>query len=247
MFEKNRNKCMPEEEKFDAFPAENNQGILGRISRRNKWIILLLFLVFLSLGGYFFFQRTINQNPQVETSLPQAVSPQLNKTATTQTTSAPALESIPLFGDANFQSENFRVGDIAIGGEAEFLLTEDTPDPLSISDIRGETFTEKNKPEVKLVLNWRTNKLAKSEIAYSKGVGQAQKTVSEEDYSLDHSLIIPGLDQASTYLYAIVAKDRFGNEMTSDQHAVYTGSKTVSLFDLIAGAVGDVFGWAIKK
>jgi len=238
---------MPEEEKFDAFTPENNQGILRKISRKNKWIILSLILILLSLGGYFLSQRITRQNLG-ETVVPrESVSPQSGKTATPQTTDTPDIQSVLLFGDANYQCENFRVGDIAIGGEAEFLLTEDTPDPLSISDIRGETFTEKNKPEVKLVLNWKTNKLAKSDIEYSKGLGQAKKTISEEDYSLSHSLIVPGLDQASTYIYTIVSRDRFGNEMTSDQHAVYTGSKTVSLFDLIAGAVGDVFGWAIKK
>lgn len=155
--------------------------------------------------------------------------------------------AVPLFGDANYTSENFRVGDIAIGGEAEFLLTEDSPDPLAISAIRGEAFTEKNKSEVKLVLSWTTNKLAASEIAYSKGVGQVKKTVAEETFGLNHSLIIPSLDQASTYVYTIKSKDRFGNAVESDAHAVYTGSRTVSLFDLIAGAVGDVFGWAVKK
>ena len=100
---------------------------------------------------------------------------------------------------------------------------------------------------MKLVLSWKTNKLAKSEVAYSKGVGQAKKVVNEDDYSLNHSLIIPGLDQASIYVYTIVAQDRFGNEITSDSHAVYTGSRTVSLFDLIADAVGEVFGWAVSS
>lgn len=158
---------------------------------------------------------------------------------------ASAPEPAPLFGTANFESEHFRVGDVAIGGESEFLLTEDTPDPLTISEIRGEAFTEKNKPEVKLIITWKTNKLAKSDISYSKGTGQTPKIVNEADYTMNHSLILPGLDQSATYLYTIVSRDRFGNEVTSDQHAIYTGTKVVSLFDLIAGAVSDVFGWAV--
>jgi hypothetical protein len=84
-------------------------------------------------------------------------------------------------------------------------------------------------------------------VSYSKGVGQAKKSISEDDYSLNHSVIIPGLDQASTYVYEITSSDRFGNEIVSESHAVYTGSRTVSLFDLIANAVGEVFGWAVKK
>lgn len=237
---------MEEGEKFDVLIPEKKVGIFEKIGR--KGIVALVFgiLILLVSGGYLFFKWRASQT-QVEIPS-QTIPAEVEKTTTTsQTTTAPTPQTAPLFGDANYRSENFRVGDIAIGGEAEFLLTEDTPDPIEITSIRGEAFTEKNKQEVKLVLSWKTNKLAKSEVDYSKGAGQAKKTVDEEDYSLNHSLIIPGLEQASTYVYTIVSQDRFGNETTSDPHAVYTGSRTVSLFDLIAGAVGDVFGWAVKK
>lgn len=238
---------MAEEGKFDVYAAGEKRGILDRIGRRGKWVVAVSTLILLGVGGYLLFGWITHRGAQEQTPSPVATSAQTEKTATPQTASTPTAAPAPLFGDANFRSENFRIGDIAIGGEAEFLLTEDTPDPIAISSIRGEAFTEKNKQEVKLVLSWKTNKLGKSDVSYSKGVGQASKTVSEEDYSLNHSLIIPGLDQASTYVYTIVSKDRFGNEIASEPHAVYTGSRTVSLFDLIAGAVGEVFGWAVKK
>lgn len=201
-------------------------------------------LILLAFVAYFVLQRMLYPVPESGTpSLSAPAVPEKSEPSNRETDTG----AIPLFGDANYQSENFRVGDIAIGGEAEFLLAEDTPEPLEISAIRGETFIEKNKPEVKLVLNWTTNKLARSEVAYSTGAGQAKKTASEEDYSLNHSLIIPGLEQASTYVYAITAQDRFGNVIVSNAYAVYTGSRTVSLFDLIAGAIGDVFGWAVSS
>lgn len=100
---------------------------------------------------------------------------------------------------------------------------------------------------MKLIITWKTNKLAKSDIAYGRGTTQTKKIVNESDYTTDHNLILPGLEQSATYIYTITSRDRFGNEVVSDQHAIYTGAKTVSLFDLIAGAVGDVFGWAVKK
>lgn len=219
------------------------------LSRTGKWLVIMGSLVILLLGAYFWYQfvndaqtikpSTINN----DTAKRQSAEPSAQPTTKT----APPIETIPLFGDANYQSENFRVGDIAIGGEAEFLLVEDSPEPIAISAIRGEAFTEKNKQEVKLVLSWKTNKLAQSTISYSKGFDQAKKTVDEDEYSLNHSVIIPGLDQASTYVYVIASTDRFGNETTSDSYAIYTGAKTLSLFDLIAGAIGEVFGWAIKK
>src|SRR3990167_5297308 len=150
-------------------------------NRAFQWIGIFFILILLGLGGYLFFQRMANRGSQEAGVSSQAVSSQPEKTPTPQTASVPVLELVPLFGDANYQSENFRVGDIAIGGEAEFLLTEDTPSPIAISGVRGEAFIEKNKPEVKLVLSWKTNKLAKSEGAYSKGVGQPGKSVGEED------------------------------------------------------------------
>jgi hypothetical protein len=52
---------------------------------------------------------------------------------------------------------------------------------------------------------------------------------------------------ASTYLYTVSVRDRYGNEVTSDSHAVYTGTKVVSLFELIVNALQEVFGWAVKK
>lgn len=156
-------------------------------------------------------------------------------------------EIVPLYGEANYRSESFQVGEIAIGGEAEFLLTEDNPAPLQISGIRGEVFSEKAKKEVRLLVSWKTNKLAVSRVSFSKGAGSPVKTTEEEDYSLGHSLILPGLDQASTYIYTISSRDRYGNEAESESHAIYTGTRTVSLFELIANAVSDVFGWAVKK
>lgn len=230
-------------ENSEIFTPETEKNFFQKIGWK-KLTILIIILLLLGVGGFVFFQRNNSATETVvSTEAPVA---QTEKSSVLKET-AVVTDQIPLFGDANYQSENFRVGDISIGGEAEFLLSEDSPEPLEVSSIRGEAFTEKNKQEVKLVVSWRTNKLAKSTISYSKGVGQAKKSIAEEDYSLNHSMIIPGLDQASTYVYDITSADRYGNEITSESHAVYTGSRTVSLFDLIANAVGEVFGWAVKK
>ncbi|MEI9966637.1 MAG: hypothetical protein WDN67_03295 [Candidatus Moraniibacteriota bacterium] len=73
------------------------------------------------------------------------------------------------------------------------------------------------------------------------------KSLSESDYSFNHTVVLSDLDVASTYVYAITSEDRSGGQSTSDSYAVYTGTKSVSLFDLIADAIGQVFGWAIAK
>lgn len=230
----------------EVFVSQKRGGFFKKIGLKNI-IISLVVLVALGVGGYVVFLKRFAPATVPETAPTTSTQPETSPAPQTLSVGTVAPEQMPLFGDANYQSENFRVGDISIGGEAEFLLSEDSPEPLQVSSIRGEAFTEKNKPEVKLVVSWRTNKLAKSVVSYSKGVGQAKKSIGEDDYSLNHSVIIPGLDQASTYVYEIGSTDRFGNEITSESHAVYTGSRTVSLFDLIANAVGDVFGWAVVK
>ncbi len=149
--------------------------------------------------------------------------------------------------NANYASENFQAGEIVIGGELQFLVSEDEVGALTIENIRGEAFTEKNKKEVKLVVTWTTNKLSQAAVKYAKGIGQTERSIDEDDYSYNHSVIISGLDPASTYLYTIDASDRYGNRVKSEPHAVFTGARTVSLFDLIAGAIGEVFGWAVTS
>lgn len=149
--------------------------------------------------------------------------------------------------NANFESEHFKAGEIVIGGELQFLIDESEVGALTVENIRGEAFTEKNKQEVKLVVTWTTNKLALASVRYSKGIGQTERGVDEGDYSYNHSVIISGLDPASTYLYTIDVSDRYGNRVKSEPHAVFTGARTVSLFDLIAGAIGEVFGWAVTN
>lgn len=208
-----------------------------------RFVIIILLILLIAGGVYWWWQRS--GAPEEDQSSPGSATETPATTAPTPTTT----EDVPLVVPddfANYESENFKAGEIVFLGEAEFLLGDEGIEPLTLEGIRGEAFTEKNKQEVKLVISWKTNKLSQAEISYAKGIGQTPTTVSEEDYSYNHSMIITGLDPASTYLYTVKALDRFGNVATSEPYAVFTGARSVSLFDLIAGAIGDVFGWAVK-
>lgn len=233
----------------DAPVSASTTDVSWSPSQKNKkrllWILVFFFLL-LSGGGAFWFFWSVRdgQSPIAQPQESSAdASPSLESSRADQSES----NDTPFVDDKWYRSENFRAMSIVIGGEAELFIPEDDPTPLEITGIRGEAFTEKNKREVRLVVTWQTNKLAQSDIEYAKGVGQTPKVVTEEDFGINHSMTIFGLDQASTYVYSIKSQDRFGNVVASDRHAVYTGAKTVSLFDLIADAIGDVFGWAVKK
>lgn len=235
-------------------PVTIPPGVTNSPSRLSRWRfsfdwrkygrlgVVLLLIVLIGAGAYLWWgsEPIESPAPDVERSLPLVTTPPATPQEFSPRESTATEE--PLYA-----SENFRVGEIVVGGEAQFFLEEGDASPLALSSIRGEAFTEKNKQEVKLVVTWKTNRLSQATIEYSKGVGQSAKSVAEQDYGFNHSVVISGLDPASTYLYSIVAEDRFGNVVRSDPYAVFTGARTVSLFDLIAGAIGDVFGWAVDK
>lgn len=217
--------------------------VLEPKSRRGRyilWVVYGLLIFFVGAAIWYGWSRfkPIPENTDLASSVPTPME-------RTEIAEIVPIETITT--EAEYSSENFRAGEIVFGGELAFLQSEDNIAPLTISAIRGEAFTEKTKQEVKLVVTWQTNKLSLADVEYAKGVGQNKKKMAEDDYSFNHSVIIGGLEPASTYLYTIKATDRFGNVVTSEPYAVFTGAKSVSLFDLIAGAIGDVFGWAVDK
>lgn len=144
-------------------------------------------------------------------------------------------------------SENYQVGQIVLGGDVGLLSQGDELTELSISDIRGETLGSKNQNEGRALITWKTSKAANSTLRFGKSAGASEKTIEEDGFGMTHSAVLSNLDLASTYLYTVSASDRYGNEVTSDSHAVYTGTKVVSLFELIVNALQNVFGWAVKK
>lgn len=148
----------------------------------------------------------------------------------------------------SLKSENYTLGQVSLGGDTAISAAgTDDAGTLEISAVRGESYMDKGKKDVNVLVTWKTSKLSSAVIRYGKNGTESAKTIEEDGYGLNHSIILSGLEQASTYVYGITAKDRSGNEMSTDSYAVYTGTKSASLYDLISGAVGDTFGWAIKK
>ncbi|MCX6765703.1 MAG: fibronectin type III domain-containing protein [Candidatus Moranbacteria bacterium] len=141
-------------------------------------------------------------------------------------------------------SENFKAKQVRFGGEVAVLSEEDVP--LEITEMKSEAFLNKKQDEAKLVILWKTNKLSVSEVEYAKNNGQNPKTIQESSYGFNHSIVIPSLDPATAYVYSVKSKDRWGNEIVSDYFAAYTGSRIISIFELISKALEEVFGWALK-
>lgn len=221
--------------------SERFDGSGRRKNRTMKIVIIALLLTGIMGGSFFLRQWYFSAEPEGPTQAAPIVVDLPDPVVVKEVSD----ETFP--SSAPYQSERFRVGEIAISGEAALFVPETDTTPLEITSVRGEAFTEKGKNGAKLVITWETNKPALSEISYGKGIGQAEGIIREEGYGTNHSLIIPDLSQSSTYVYVLSSRDKWGNETESEPYAVYTGTREISLFELIAGAVGDVFGWAVNK
>jgi len=233
---------------FGSPSREAKKDSRGSFLRKAVFRALLATAVALVAGfvSWFFLLR-----PAPSETGPTEAAPIVIKTETKEELptgfDAPAPEgaAAPKPSTAPYQSERFRAGEIAVGGEMSLIVPDSDTAPLAIESVRGEAFS--SKTESKLVITWETNKPARSELAYGKGIGQAEAVIKETEFGTSHSVIIPDVTPASTYVYIISARDKWGGEAVSDPYAVYTGAKEVSLFELMAGAVGDVFGWAVSE
>lgn len=146
------------------------------------------------------------------------------------------------------KSEHYVLGQVALGGDATLVVSDiREAAELAVTDVRGEAFLDKEKKGVNVLLTWKTSRLANAVVHYGKGGDAVMEDVVEDEYGLNHSMILSGLDQSTTYVYFITARDRTGHEVSTDSYAMYTGERTASLFELISGAVTDTFGWAMSK
>lgn len=143
-------------------------------------------------------------------------------------------------------SENFKLKEISFGG---ILLASASGENLAteISDVTSEVFASKDGKQAEILISWKTNKPVISEIEYSKSNTNNPKKLAEKEYGFNHSVVLTKLDLATTYVYQIKTRDRWGNEISSEKFGIYSGSKMVSVFDLIFKAVNETFSWAIKK
>lgn len=220
-------------------------------SKLTVW--LNVFVSVIGLGAAAFFGTSLFRNTEVAQTATSSRSAAVSDTTLPINTAGTIAEGIVL-GQSDvslpgaLKSENYTLGQVALGGDVTIASSDaGEAGQLEVSSVRGEAFMNKDKKDVNVLITWKTSKLATATITYGKNGTDFSKTVEEDGYGHTHSIILTGLDQASAYVYTIVAKDRSENEVATDAYAVYTGTKSTSLFDLISGAVTDTFGWAMKK
>ncbi len=144
-------------------------------------------------------------------------------------------------------SENYRIRGINLGGDVTILSDTGEGNPLEIYNIQSEALKTKDDENIKIVIRWKTNKLAASTIDYFKINGQNSKSITEKNYGFDHSIILSDLDYSTTYVFEIKVRDRWGNEITSGRYSIYSGSRSAQVVKLIEEEIKKIFSWAIKE
>jgi len=144
------------------------------------------------------------------------------------------------------RSENYTLKEITFGGYEVDMSGEAKNTPLIISNVKGETMVSKDGQQTRLLISWKTNKLATSTVTYAKNDGPIKNTLSEQGPGLSHALIL-NFEPATRYTYFITAKDRWGNTATSDKFSAYTSIKAGNVIDLIAQQFRQIFSWTGMK
>lgn len=228
-------------------------------SPKNKflWLSLIARFSFLMLVGLLFFSGApvvqyiwnnyefIGQEIPVEVSEDSWLfSDEPGKIEVTQTGKVKGEETGSAAGSIAM-SENFRMREISFGGVL-LASAEGENLPLEISDMKTKTFMSRDGKEAQALITWRTNKLAFSEITYGRIDSQLKKTMQEEYSGFNHGVALAKLDMGATYVFEVQARDKWDRTVLSDKFSVYTGSKVISVFDLIVKAINETFDWAMK-
>ncbi|MDX9913499.1 MAG: hypothetical protein RBS77_02880 [Candidatus Moranbacteria bacterium] len=142
-------------------------------------------------------------------------------------------------------SENYRVSQVKFGGNVVIENGKSRDTKLEIYQVKSENILSQEDNEPSILISWKTNKEAISNIDYAKNDGKNLVNIAEEGYGFEHSMLLKNMEFSTIYTYRIEAKDKWGNKVNTEYFSAYTGDKSESIFDLITNAVEDVFGWAM--
>ena len=210
--------------------------------KKNALILILgIFIAAIIATGFGFF---VSQSAQQASAKMMLGSQALSDIKQSQFVDAPQV-----LGDSTqksgvmLSSENYQIKQISFGGDIAAANGTNT-DNLQVQNVHSELLMTKDQKDYRFVVTWTTNKLAQSEITYTKA-GASDKTIKESGYGVTHSVVLTDLEAASAYSYVIKTTDQWGNTVTSDRYAMYTSAVSLSVFELITKEFTDMFGWAI--
>jgi hypothetical protein len=126
-----------------------------------------------------------------------------------------------------------------------FKTSLDTRSPI-IKDISIETSTKGSNTASKgqIIISWKTDELATSQIAYGQGEASqlTSKTPVDKRLSLDHVMIISNLNTSAIYKLQVISQDASANNSVSAPETAIIGRANDDIFNIIFNALRKSFG-----
>lgn len=137
-------------------------------------------------------------------------------------------------------------GNEAVGELQQVATSADTRPPV-ISDLKvdAEVLGTGQEATVQLLVSYVTDEPATAQIEYGEGSGDAYSMKTQEDSNLtiNHLIIVSGLQPGKVYHLRAVSKDEFGNKAESLDKVVITPKASDNALDLVINNLSSIFGF----
>lgn len=204
-------------------------------------LIVLLLIVGIVLYMFKFNKISLSDKPAEQAVIPI---PENSKEVFVNDVSG-VQDAVKEFPKGVSQSENYMLKEITFGGYEVNMSGEIKNAPLEITDVKSETVVSADGKQTKLLFSWKTSKIATSTVTYAKNDGSIKNILNEQGPGLAHALVL-NFEPATRYTYSIAAKDRWGNEASSDKFTTFTSTKSDNVIDLITQQFRQMFSWVVK-
>jgi len=136
-------------------------------------------------------------------------------------------------------------GNLATSDEQIFHTALDTRPP-KITNVTIETSVKGNGAEGRgqIIVSWKTDEPATSQVAYGEGSGSTYNSKTSEDDQLgfDHTVVVSDLATSKVYHVQPVSHDKAGNVAKGTDQSAIIGQATDNVLTIILNSLQKVFG-----
>ncbi len=137
-------------------------------------------------------------------------------------------------------------GNIATSDRQTFHTALDTrPPKASAITVEASVKGNGNESHGQLVVSWKTDEPATSQVAFGVGNGNDLNSKTTEDSRLttDHVVIISDLSTSQVYSVQAISHDKASNSVTSEKRSAIVGRASDSVLSIIFNVLQQIFGF----
>ena len=137
-----------------------------------------------------------------------------------------------------------RAGNEAVSDAYTFTTASDTrPPEISNVMVEGTNIGSGADKRSQLAVSWDTDEPASSQVEFGEGVSAnyAQKTQEDANLTMNHMVVISGLEPSKVYHLRIVSHDLADNVARSIDTVSITPKAIDSAYELVVGNLTDIF------